>query len=61
MWRERDPTALLIATMIGAGELTDTEAEMLVAQAKESVDHAVSFGRNSPRPHPSEACDDIYA
>ena len=57
---ERDPIALFRAKLLERGK-SDAELLKTEAQARELVEAAVSFAKDSPRPEPEEAFDLVHA
>ena len=60
-WRERDPISTLSADLVGAGEVTEEEVESMREEARERVDGAVEFARESDTPDPETAFEGVYA
>jgi pyruvate dehydrogenase E1 component alpha subunit len=60
-WRLRDPIDLHARRLVDAESLTEADVADLRAQAKETIDEAIRFARNSPQPAVEAAWEDIYA
>ncbi|HXX77149.1 MAG TPA: thiamine pyrophosphate-dependent dehydrogenase E1 component subunit alpha [Ktedonobacteraceae bacterium] len=59
-WKGRDPLDILRTRLIDNGILTQDEAEQIEQQAKEDVQSAISFARESAYPDPEEAFEGLY-
>jgi TPP-dependent pyruvate/acetoin dehydrogenase alpha subunit len=59
-WQEKDAIDRLRAQMIAAGTLTQSEAEAIQQKAKDDVEAATLFARESPEPDPETLLADIY-
>jgi pyruvate dehydrogenase E1 component alpha subunit len=59
-WRAKDPIDRLEAQLIAAGSLSKDDAEAMRQQAKDDVDAAALFARESPEPDPDTLLTDIY-
>jgi pyruvate dehydrogenase E1 component alpha subunit len=60
-WQERDPIETLTADLVEAGELGEADVESMRADARERVDEAVAFARESDMPDPETAFEGVYA
>ena len=60
-WQSRDPIDRMESQMIAAGIITPAEAEAIRQRAKDDVEAAAIFARESPEPDPSSLLEDIYA
>jgi TPP-dependent pyruvate/acetoin dehydrogenase alpha subunit len=60
-WQAKDPIDRLRAQLIAAGVVTQAEAEAMQQQAKDDVEAATLFARESPEPDPETLLTDIYA
>jgi pyruvate dehydrogenase E1 component alpha subunit len=60
-WRGRDPIALHRAYLLDGNVATDVELKDIEEAARQEVDDAVTFARQSPYPDPSEAYDQVYS
>jgi pyruvate dehydrogenase E1 component alpha subunit len=60
-WRLRDPIDLHARRLVQAATLSEGDVADLRAQAKETIDEAIRFARNSPQPPAEAAWEDIYA
>lgn len=59
-WRDRDPIARLVATLIEAGALTQEGWLAMQAEVSSEMDAAEQFARNSPFPDATAATTDVY-
>lgn len=61
-WREeKDPIKLTLDRFIKAGVFTLEEAEALQEEARQSIEDAVEFAQNSPKPTADDLMTDVYA
>jgi acetoin:2,6-dichlorophenolindophenol oxidoreductase subunit alpha len=60
-WRQKDPIARLRSVLIEEGILTEEKADQLKQEAKQAVEEAVEFAKNSPMPSLDTLMEDIYA
>jgi len=60
-WRERDPIGLLEHALIETGVADEERLNALRAEAKKTVEEAVTFADQSPEPDLSELYTDVYA
>jgi pyruvate dehydrogenase E1 component alpha subunit len=60
-WKERDPVEILRSRFLAEGILAEADCEALETQARENVDQAVLFAKQSPHPEASAAFEDIYS
>jgi acetoin:2,6-dichlorophenolindophenol oxidoreductase subunit alpha len=60
-WERKDPVARFQQRAISESWLDEAEATQLREQAREAVDQAVQFARDSPWPEPSIADQLVYA
>jgi pyruvate dehydrogenase E1 component alpha subunit len=60
-WQERDPIGTLSADLVEAGELSEDGIESMREDARERVDEAVEFARESDLPEPETAFEGVYA
>ena len=58
--RQRDPIARLEQRLLGAGLIGPADVERLRQEARDEIEAAVRFGRESSLPEPAEALDDVY-
>lgn len=58
--RELDPIPRLAARLKQDGVLTAQEEEAIAARARQRVDEAFAFARQSPYPAPQEALEDVF-
>ncbi len=59
-WRAKDPIDRLEAQLVAAGTISKDEAEAMHQQAKDDVEAAALFARESPEPDPDTLLTDIY-
>jgi pyruvate dehydrogenase E1 component alpha subunit len=59
-WRERDPLPAFAQRLIGEGIITESDRELIDADAIARVDAAVEFADASPFPAPESLYDDVY-
>lgn len=60
-WRQKCPVLRLRSRLLDEGRLSEEEFAQMEARAKERVEAAVEFARQSPVPEAEEALDDVYA
>lgn len=60
-WRERDPIERFKQQLVESGELTEEEFDQLASEARDIVDDAVQYGRNSSLPDVDAAYQDMYS
>lgn len=60
-WRARDPIHAFAERLVKAELLSGAELEAMRQRAKDAVENALSFAKNSPLPDPAEAWNDVYA
>ncbi|QSX08115.1 thiamine pyrophosphate-dependent dehydrogenase E1 component subunit alpha [Alkalibacter rhizosphaerae] len=60
-WKEKDPIARLRKFMIDQGMATAEEMDEVEKQAKENMEKAVEFARESPEPPVESVTEDVYA
>jgi pyruvate dehydrogenase E1 component alpha subunit len=60
-WQQRDPIPRFAQTLIAAGMLDETGAEVLRERASASVEAAVAFAEASPEPAVDTLMEDVYA
>jgi pyruvate dehydrogenase E1 component alpha subunit len=59
-WSRRDPIELYRARLLKSG-LSASELDRTEAEARQTIDAAVQFAKNSPIPDPRTALEDVYA
>jgi pyruvate dehydrogenase E1 component alpha subunit len=60
-WRaERDPIDLFVASLRERGELDDEGLAELQESAREEIDEAIEFARDSPEPEPDDAYTEVF-
>lgn len=59
-WRRRDPIELFAARLVEAGLYTPEEIDTIRVRARETIDQATEFARQSPLPDVSELYDNVY-
>ena len=59
-WKARCPIIALEKEVLEAGLIKRDELERIVKEAREQVDAAVEFARQSPMPDPAEASEDLW-
>jgi len=59
-WRKKDPIDKFRKQLIGAGMLTEKDAEKMDKDIIAEVDKAVEFAEKSPFPEPQEALEYVY-
>lgn len=59
--KAKDPIKRLRDAMIGGGEVTEAEADDVLARAKAEVDEAFAFARAAAYPAPEEALEHVFA
>jgi acetoin:2,6-dichlorophenolindophenol oxidoreductase subunit alpha len=60
-WREKDPIRRLAKTLVERGAVTHKELDGMEEAARERVEEAVRFMRESPWPEPASVTDFVYA
>jgi acetoin:2,6-dichlorophenolindophenol oxidoreductase subunit alpha len=60
-WQQKDPILRFQRAAADAGWLDEEEAAAIEAEARQAVDAAVEFGRNSPFPSAEIAAENVYA
>ena len=60
-WLAKDPLAVYPKRLISEGVITESEYEIMKADASRIIDEAVKFARESPKPPPESALADVYA
>lgn len=61
MWKEKDPIARLRKFMIEQDMYTAEEMDEMEKQAKQNMENAVEFAKNSPEPPVESVVEDVYA
>ena len=59
-WKGRDPIEILRTRLLDNGLMTQDEAEHIEHNAKEDVQTAIAFARESAYPDPEEAFEGLY-
>jgi pyruvate dehydrogenase E1 component alpha subunit len=59
-WRERDPIPAFAQRLISEGIISESDRELIDADAIARVDAAVEFADSSPFPAPESLYDDVY-
>ncbi|MGE5598980.1 MAG: thiamine pyrophosphate-dependent dehydrogenase E1 component subunit alpha [Bacteroidota bacterium] len=59
-WKGRDPIPAFAKRLVGAGILTEAETAEVEALAKEDVEQATVYARQSPYPRPEQLYEDLY-
>lgn len=60
-WMKKDPINMLKKYLIEQNLLTEEDAEKIGREAKDKVEEAVKFAKESPYPAPEETLEDVYA
>jgi pyruvate dehydrogenase E1 component alpha subunit len=60
-WKARCPIIALEKAVIESGMIQRDELDRIARQARDEVDAAVEFARNSPLPEAAEASEDLWA
>ena len=60
-WREKDPIGRFSDALVAQGVLKESEVQALAQEARERVEAAVRFARESPWPDPSTVADQVFA
>jgi pyruvate dehydrogenase E1 component alpha subunit len=60
-WQERDPIPTLAADLVEGGAIDEKEVESMREDARERVEAAVEFARESGMPDPGTAFEGVYA
>jgi pyruvate dehydrogenase E1 component alpha subunit len=60
-WREQDPITRFQGQLVGAGILSDQEADEIDRVSRQIIDQAVSYAESSPEPDVSTLTEYVYA
>lgn len=60
-WKEKCPIRLFKQYLTENSLIGEAELELLVKEAKEAIDHAVEYAKNSPEPPVEDIYEDVYA
>jgi pyruvate dehydrogenase E1 component alpha subunit len=60
-WKKKDPIERFRNVLIHEGLLTEEQAEKLKKEAKDEIENAVEFAKNSPEPTLDDLMEDVFA
>jgi pyruvate dehydrogenase E1 component alpha subunit len=60
-WRKRDPIDTLAETLVEAGHLEEADVEDIRDRARNQIDEAVEYARESDYPDPETVTKDVYS
>jgi len=60
LWKTREPIHRLVRHLVSEGLLSAEDAEAMDVSAKEAIDEAERFARESPSPDPAAVTEDVY-
>ena len=60
-WRERCPIKRFREYLVEQGIFTAEQLDEMTAQAKQDIEDAVEYGKNSPEPLVEDVYEDVFA